>query len=266
MKTSLIITTYNWPEALELSLLSILNQKVLPGEVIVADDGSTDETRQLVEKIARFAPIEIIHSWQEDKGFRPAMSRNKAMAKAKGDYIILVDGDMVLERKFVKDHLESAKEKSFIQGSRVILSDRKTTEMIQTGDITLFAFSPGIENRVNSIRSRSLSKIFSKHSNFLDGIRACNCSFWKSDAVAINGFNEDFVGWGREDSDFACRLMNNGIQRQTIKFLATAYHLHHDMCSRHELKRNSELLQKTITEKRTRCENGIEKYLEVYPN
>ncbi len=119
MKTSLIVTTYNWPEALELSLLSALNQKVLPGEIIVADDGSTDETRVLVEKIAVFSPVPIIYSWQEDKGFRAARSRNKAIAKSSGEYIILIDGDMVLEKRFIRDHLECAKPGHFIQGNAI---------------------------------------------------------------------------------------------------------------------------------------------------
>ena len=261
MNTSLIITTYNWPEALELSLLSVLNQTTLPGEVIVADDGSTDDTGKLVEKIASFAPIPIIHSWQEDKGFRPATSRNKAIAKARSDYIILIDGDMVLERKFIMDHVDCAKLGYFIQGSRVIISEARTNEMLDSGDITLFFFSRGVENRKNCIRSQILSKIFSKEFNFMEGIKACNSSFWRKDALAINGFNEDFVGWGREDSDFACRLMNSGVNRFSLKFRATSYHLHHDMCSRKELGRNNEMLQRAVTQKLTRCGNGIDKYL-----
>lgn len=261
MKTSLIITTYNWWQALELSLLSALNQKLLPSEIVVADDGSTEETGRLVEKIAKHSPVPIIHSWQEDKGFRSARSRNKAIAKASGDYIIQIDGDMVLGKRFIKDHVSCAKPGHFIQGSRVILSESRTREMLETGDITLFLFSRGLENRKNSIRSKLLSQLFSKNANFLEGIRACNCSFWKQDALDINGFNEDYAGWGREDSDFASRLMNKGVRRLTIKFLTTAYHLHHDMCSRENLKRNNDMLTKTISEKTTRCQNGISKYL-----
>jgi len=261
MKASLITTTYNWPEALELSLLSVLNQRDLPDEIIVADDGSTDDTRKLVEKIAAFAPIPIIHSWQEDKGFRPAMSRNKAIAKARGEYIILTDGDMVLHSRFIRDHVERAAPGMFIQGSRVILSEEKTQEMLKTGDITLYFFSHGVENRKNCLRSDWLSKIFSKNYNYIDGIKACNCSFWRRDALAVNGFNEDFVGWGREDSEFASRLMNIGVVRHTVKFLAAAFHLHHDMCSRQNLRRNDNMLKATISQNYIRCQNGIDKYL-----
>ena len=198
MKVSLITTTYNWPEALELSLLSALNQRVLPDEILIADDGSTDDTRKLIEKIAAFAPIPVIHCWQEDKGFRPATSRNKAIAKARGEYIILTDGDMVLQSRFVRDHLFCAAPGTYIQGSRVILSEERTQDMLKTGDITLYFFSRGVENRKNSLRSEWLSKVFSTKNNFVDGIKACNCSFWRKDALVVNGFNEDFVGWGRE--------------------------------------------------------------------
>ena len=259
MKVSLIITTYNWPEALELCLLSILDQNRLPDEVIVADDGSSDETRLLVEKIASYAVVPIRHSWQEDKGFRAARSRNKAIVKSSCDYIIMVDGDVILDRNFIKDHIHQAKPGCFIQGSRVLLEEARTKEILRTGDTTFFFFSPGIDNRKNCIRSRFLTKIFSKNGNYLEGIRACNTSFWKKDALSINGFNEDFEGWGREDSEFACRLMNKGINRLNVKFMALVYHLFHPICKRDKLCRNDLILEKTEKNRLAWCENGIDK-------
>src|SRR6056300_334152 len=98
MNTSLIITTYNWPEALELVLLSALRQSVLPNEIIIADDGSTKATERLISKIAGKSPIPIIHSWHEDKGFRLSRSRNLAIAKTSCEYIICTDGDLILHR------------------------------------------------------------------------------------------------------------------------------------------------------------------------
>lgn len=259
MKVSLIITTYNWPEALELCLLSVLNQKRLPDEVIVADDGSTQATRMLVEKIAGFSVVPIIHSWQEDKGFRAARSRNRALVQTAGEYIILIDGDVILDSHFVEDHINQAKPGCFIQGSRVLLKEEKTRNILETGDTTFFCFSRGIENRKNSIRSRMLTKIFSRNGNYLAGIRACNTSFWKKDALAVNGFNEDFEGWGREDSEFACRLMNMGINRLNIKFMAVVFHLYHPICPRESLSRNDLLLEKAEKEGLFSCDNGITK-------
>lgn len=261
MKVSLIITTYNWREAIHLSLLSVFLQTRLPAEIIVADDGSRDGTGELIEKLSRHAPVPIIHSWQEDRGFRTSMSRNKAIARASGDYILLLDGDMILERHFIHDHLLAAAPGSFIQGSRVILNERKSQQILADGDITLSVFSRGIENRKNCLRSQLLSRLFSTVHGALEGIRTCNFSFWRADALAVNGFNEEFQGWGREDSEFACRLSNYGIVRKNLRFRASAYHLHHPICNRDALPRNTALLAETVREARRWCANGIDKYL-----
>lgn len=259
MKVTLIVTTYNWPEALEVCLLSVINQSVLPDEVIVADDGSTEETARLIEKLAGFSVLPIIHSWQSDQGFRAAKSRNNAIAKASGAYIIMIDGDIVLHKDFVKDHLAAARKGFFIQGSRVILKEKKTKEIISSGDATIYFFSQGLENRKNSIRSSFMAKIFSRKYNLLDGIRACNFSFWKSDALEINGFNEDFEGWGREDSEFACRLINNGVNRYNLKFMAVAFHLFHPVCTRENLNNNDSILEQTEQKRLSWCRNGLRK-------
>jgi len=261
MTSSLVITTYNWPEALELTLLSIFLQSTLPLEVIVADDGSTDETRRLIERLAAVAPLPIVHSWQEDHGFRLARSRNKAIAIAKGDYIISIDGDIILDRHFVQDHMDTATPGYFIQGPRVILSESKTREIMDSGDVTLTCFSLGVANRKNCIRSKWLSTIFSRKDQVIRGTRGCNSSFWRADAVAVNGFNEDFVGWGREDSEFACRLINAGLRRHNLRFLATAYHLHHDMCARNQLAVNNQILRTTVEQRIQRCTNGLAQHL-----
>lgn len=108
MKTTLLITTYNWPKALELVLYSVLHQHVMPDEVVIADDGSTEETKKLIDRYAEKMPVPVIWVWQEDKGFRRTSILNKAIAKATGDYIIQVDGDVVLSSHFVEDHIEMA--------------------------------------------------------------------------------------------------------------------------------------------------------------
>lgn len=122
MKTTLLITTYNWPKALELVLYSVLHQHVMPDEVVIADDGSTEETKKLIDRYAVKMPVPVIWVWQEDKGFRRTSILNKAIAKATGDYIIQVDGDVVLSSHFVEDHIEMAQKGCFVCGSRVLLS------------------------------------------------------------------------------------------------------------------------------------------------
>ena len=109
MNCSLIICTYNWHEALALVLSSIASQSILPDEVIVADDGSDESTAKVIMKYAEIMPIPIVHSWQEDIECRIPRSRNRAIAKAKFEYIIMIDGDTVLHKDFVKDHKRVAK-------------------------------------------------------------------------------------------------------------------------------------------------------------
>ncbi len=262
MRISLIITTYNWKEALELSLKSALEQLELPHEIIVADDGSRTDTGDLVHKIAEQAPIPILHSWQEDRGFRLARSRNKALARASGDYMLLIDGDIVLHPAFVQDHRHVARAGSFVQGGRVLLDVAASERMIASKCVRMGFWSRGLENRKNTLRSWPLAWLCSRCGlSRLSGVRTCNFAFWHEDAVHINGFNEEFEGWGREDSEFTARLMHHGVGRRNIKFAALAYHLHHPENDRQRLSHNDRILQKTIERKSTWCERGLDQYL-----
>ena len=114
MRLSLIITTYNRPESLELVLISVMNQTIVPEEVLIADDGSTSETKELISRFQQDSKLNIIYSWQEDKGFRAAKSRNKAIAKSNTDYIVLIDGDMILHPRFIENHVNDAKSGYFV--------------------------------------------------------------------------------------------------------------------------------------------------------
>jgi len=261
MTCSLIITTYNWKEALELVLVSALKQTVLPAEIIIADDGSSTDTKELIDTFISKTDISIIHSWQEDDGFRASASRNKAIAKASNDYIILIDGDMILHQDFIKDHLLYAKRNHFIQGSRILLTQEKSQEVFKNKLTEFSFFEKGLQNRKNRIKCNLLTNIFSKSNKNLKGIKTCNMSFFREDCFKVNGFNEDFVGWGREDSEFVVRLLNNDILRSNIKFSAIAYHIYHNENSREMLSINDEILNEAIKYNLLRCKNGINKYL-----
>jgi glycosyltransferase involved in cell wall biosynthesis len=261
MRTSLIITTYNWKEALELSLLSVFKQSQLPDEIIIADDGSDNATRETIERLAKDSPVPLIHSWQQDKGFRLARSRNKAIAKSTGEYLILIDGDILLEQHFIADHILAAKKGFFVQGSRVLLDEKATQQALQQKKFNMCVCNPGIRNRKNCLRSNLLSRLFSFSTKKLTGIKTCNFAFWKQDAQAINGFNEEFLGWGREDSEFTARLLNNGIRRQNIRFNALAYHLYHQMSSRQSLPINDAILANTCDRQLTWCDKGLVQHL-----
>ena len=264
MRTSLIITTYNRADALSLVLCSVESQTVLPKEVIIADDGSAKETQKMILDFQENSNLNIIHSWQEDKGFRVAKSRNKAIAKSNDDYIILIDGDMILHPKFIQDHVNNAESGYFIQGTRVLLTKNTTSKVLKALkdiNIQFLFFSQGIQNRKNAIHSNFLSKLFSKKKNYLRGIKTCNMSFFKKDCTNINGFNNAFEGWGKEDSEFIVRLLNSGINRKNLRFNAIQFHLWHNENTRASLKKNDMIFNNAIDNKTKWCDNGISEYL-----
>ncbi len=262
MKTALIVTTYNNPEVLALSLTTALHQTVAPDEIIVADDGSSTDTADLIKRIAEESRTSIYHCWQKNKGFRAARCRNMAIARSRADYCILIDGDIMLEKHFIEDHINYASDGFFVQGSRVILSEEATKQILQSKDTAVGFFDHSVGNRKNCIRSTFLSRIFSLRNCKLGGIKTCNFAFWKGDAVRVNGFNEDFIGWGQEDTEFAARLLHSGICRQNIRFNALAFHLYHPIATRNSLSKNDALLIETQENKKEWCENGLEAHLE----
>ena len=257
MKLTLIITTYNWPESLLLVIESIKRQTILPDEVIIADDGSAKETKDLISNFNKEFDLNIIHLWQEDIGFRAARSRNNAIVKSYGDYIILIDGDTILHNNFVKDHIDNAEYGFFVQGTRALLSEKQTKKALAEKTVNFPFFSSGLKNRKNSIHSKFLSAMFSSKKNHLLGIKSCNMAFYKKDCLNINGFNNEFEGWGREDSEFVVRLINSGIKRKNVRFNAIQFHLWHNENSRLSLKRNDAILDNAIKKGIQWCENGI---------
>lgn len=260
MKTSLIITTYNWKEALEAVLLSVKTQSVLPDEVIVADDGSRSDTRELIERFQKTFPVPLIHSWQEDNGFQLSMSRNRAIAVASGDYLIMIDGDIVLSKQFIESHKKAAKPGWFVQGGRVQVGPEFSQKIMAEGRLPT-VFSRGIRNRKNCISSSVLSRLISYERNNDHATRGCNMAFWRADVLEVNGFNQGFVGWGREDSEFVHRMLNCGKKRLYLKFAGVGFHLYHQENSRATLSQNDLILEATIANKLKRCEHGIDAFL-----
>lgn len=253
--SSLIITTYNQKERLALVLDSVKNLNPLPNEVLIADDGSKEDTIKLIQKYQKDFPCNLKHIWQEDDGFRLSKIRNKAIKQAFGEYIIIVDGDMILDTNFIKDHLNFACKKVFLQGSRIILNEKESEEIFKKMDFNLAFTKKSFKNNRLPFISKCIyknSKItskFYKKRNLIKGIRGCNMSFYKSDFEAINGFNENFIGWGREDSEFVARfLFNNGIFKR-LKFNALAYHIYHEENSKNMLEINHQIYLNTIKNK-----------------
>ena len=261
---SLIVTTYNWPRALQLVLASAAGQNVVPAEVLVADDGSDDDTRAVVRDfVDQFAArgVALHHVWHPDEGFRAAGIRNRALAVAMGSYILLIDGDCILHPNFVRSHLAFARPGCFVQGTRVLLSETRAARALAGRQIRFSAFEPGIRNRLNAISLGWLSTVVPTPNDPLRGVRSCNMGFWHHDAVRINGFNERFVGWGREDSEFVARLAGAGLRRRKLKFGGIVYHLWHPERPRDALGTNDELLAAVRRAGTTWAEDGMNKYV-----
>lgn len=263
INSSLIIATYNWPQALACSLLSVMRQKQLPSEVIIADDGSAKETAGLIQSFQQKFPVPLRHIWHEDAGFRLGMIRNKAMAAASGDYFIQVDGDIIMHPLFVADHLRAARPSHFIGGSRVLLDQQLSNDIIQNKNLAISLFQAGVKNKLNGLHAPALARVIEifKKEKGLYNMRGCNMSFWKKDIIAVNGYNENISGWGREDTELAIRLYNAGMKRVYFKLQGIAYHLFHKEYDRSSLLANDEILNATAANKLTRCENGISKYI-----
>jgi len=260
---SLIVSTYNWPEALNLCLLSIQKQKLLPDEVIIADDGSGEETRLLIERFQRDFPVPLVHVWQPDEGFQLSRIRNKAIARASQGYIVQIDGDLILERHFIQDHVAFRKEGSFVSGTRVQMSSVLSKRILEDPNVRPSIFSKGIKNFSNCFRISVVSQFLAERYKSDDPayVRGCNMSFWKSDLEKVNGYNEAIVGWGREDSELAIRLINKGVTKKVLKFGAVAYHIFHKEVLRDALALNDNILKNSIANKLTICRAGLSQYL-----
>jgi glycosyltransferase involved in cell wall biosynthesis len=266
MKISVIISAYNRAGYLERAVKGYFNQSVLPDEIVVADDGSTEETALLLKQLAKNAPVPLLHVWHEDRGFRAAKIRNTAIARSSGEQLIICDDDIIPSPDLVADHATYAEEGCFVQGHRVLLGpDISRWFTFNDGaplKLLRFFFKGEVKNLSNAFH---LPRPLIRLSQDMGGIRSCNMSFSRKSFLAVNGFNEDFEGWGREDSELVVRFYKYGLKRKDIKFRACCYHLYHGPYSRENLDRNDTLIKETVGRNGYYCANGIDKYLMPLP-
>lgn len=259
--TSLIIATYNWAEALQCSLLSVMKQKILPAEVVIADDGSDYRTREVICTMQRTSPVPIIHAWHEDRGFRKSQILNKAIGLCSGAYVIQVDGDVLLHASFIQDHLAAAERGTFIRGTRARLTPAKTDEMLRNTGTDVSFFSKGVYNRFNAVRLPVLQSLGQRKEMKCRSVRGSNLAYWKDDFLRVNGYNNELSGWGHEDEELAARFINNNIIKKIVKLGAVQYHLHHEELPRSNEPFHREIIQRTLLTKVKRCLNGYENLL-----
>ncbi len=266
--SSLLISTYNWPQALGLCLRSVLQQSALPDEIVIADDGSREETAVLIQDFAKSSPVPVKHIWQPDEGFQLARIRNKGFAAAKGEYIIQIDGDLILHKHFIKDHLRFRRKGFFTTGSRVLLSPKTTETLFANNCIDIRKHSEEDRNFFNSIYlpfpmlHKLLSRRYKNSGKHKYYVKGCNMAFWKQDLLKVNGYNESFSGWGREDSEIAIRLINAGVHKQFLKFGGISYHLFHKEASREMEDKNIRIMKEAAEKKITWAEKGLLQHME----
>ncbi len=265
VKVSLIITTYNWPSALRQVLDSVIHQKELPDEVIIADDGSTDETKALIERYQSGFPCPLKHIWHPDDGFLSSKIRNKAVVASSGDYLVFIDGDCIMRRSFIQNHKKLARKKHFVSGNRVLLTERFTNEVVQNNlpicDWKPFNFYREHINRRWALFHIPLGRLRKFKLHPWKGVKTCNIGFFKSDFLAVNGFDERYKGWGYEDSDLTVRLINRGLEKISGRFAVTVIHMWHKTSTGKVNRDNLERLGQTIKNNRDFAEEGINQYI-----
>ena len=263
---AVIVTTYNWKEALERCLEGLFCQDDLNFEIIIADDGSRSDTTELITYYSQKSPVPIKHIYHEDNGFRAAKIRNKAVMNCSGDYLIFLDGDCVVLSHFISRHRRFAQKEYFIPGNRILLNQQFTQSVIENNILLYKAsfftfFKWRLYNKIN----RLLPLMYLPYHqfrlvrpNYWGGAMTCNLAIWKDDFYAVNGFDECFNGWGYEDSDLIVRLIHNGVKRKEGRFALPVLHLWHKQNDRHQQAHNYQLLmQRVFDDGFIRAEKGL---------
>jgi glycosyltransferase involved in cell wall biosynthesis len=263
MRVALVITTYERPDALAAVLASVARQSVSPDEIVIADDGSGEPTRELIGAYAARSSVPVRFVSQPHKGFRLTRLRNLAIAATPMDYLVFVDGDMVLHPDFIADHVRHARRGRFTQGVRVRADTALTGALIADPALRAGFFAGGLGGlrRLYLLHSRRLAALTRRAANAFVAIKGCNQAFWRDDLVRVNGFNERIQGWGPEDKELCARLENAGVQRQTLLFGGIAVHLDHPPAARQQLAANLAVYADTRRERKVRCESGLDAHL-----
>lgn len=262
---SIILATYNWPQALELVLESLNAQTDKDFEVLIADDGSKTDTAQLITTFTKKANFPIQHFWQEDLGFRKTAILNQAIKHAQGEYLVFLDGDCITQPDFVARHRGLAQSGYVITGSRILLGKRLTNDLIapernlkkrffrSLGHSKFLFFVRRLVGQLNKCAPLWI-KIPDNRWRVYPGfvwkrIKGCNMACWRADAVRIGGFDENMVGWGHEDADFVFRLQQSALKRKSGAWATEVLHLDHPVGDQSKAAANAAKVREKILEK-----------------
>jgi glycosyltransferase involved in cell wall biosynthesis len=262
---SLIVSTYNRPDALAAVLHAFEQQTDRDFEIVVADDGSAAPTRDCVAAHARRLRVPVKHIWHEDRGFRLAAIRNRGILASDGSYCIFLDGDCIPRPDYVAVHRRLAQPGWFVTGNRALLG-RELTERLLAHDLAperwglatwLALRAQGKLNRLAPLLPLPLGPLRRLRARNWRSARACNLAVWRSDIDRVNGFDAGYCGWGREDSDFLIRLMRAGVRRKDGNFATGVLHLWHPESNRTALPENERRLAEVVRSDRIRALDGL---------
>jgi glycosyltransferase involved in cell wall biosynthesis len=249
-------------------------QTFKPDEVLIADDGSGKETEEMVsamrEELKRLFPIR--HVWHEDKGFRKPMILNEAVRRSAGDYLVIIDGDCMAHRDFVKAHVENSSSDAILTGKRVEIGPQLTEELLKSGTVinslTLKLAWDAIRGRSRKVEeaitiSNPLLRRAAHRDRITDdGVWGCNLSLTKELFLSINGCDEDFLDGSIEDNDLGIRVLNQGKRIRSLRGLAVIFHLWHKSSwsfSNEKYQHNLAILKRRMENREPYCRNGIYK-------
>jgi glycosyltransferase involved in cell wall biosynthesis len=265
---SVVITTYNRPDALETVLEACFAQDDKNFEIIIADDGSAANTRDCIDRLRQRSPVPLLHVWQPDQGFRAAMARNRGTLAASGDYIVFLDGDCIPQRDFIARHRALARPGYLVSGSRILLSPELTARILAEHiDLPAMGLTDKLRYRfaghINKVLQllvrwpdlRRTSRRFSWRR-----IKSCNLGVWRADLARVNGFDESFLGWGHEDSDLVVRLFHAGVMRKDGAFATEVFHLWHREAQRDQESSNRRVVLERAANKTTQAAQGLREH------
>lgn len=264
MRLSLIISTYNQVNALAKVFQGLKLQTSWPEEILIADDGSGTATRELIDRSRRDLPMPLQHLWHPDNGFLKTTILNRAVATATGDYLVFLDGDCVPHPRFIADHRALAERGCWVQGRRCFVREPFVPDFVPGQTPVLKWALQGRISRPHKSLRLPIPLIFRNRKQ--RGILGCNMAYWHDDVIAVNGFDESYVGRGMgADSDLGSRLYNLGRVRKFVYGRALVYHLDHPIALRPHFAANRSRLDAVLRNGTTRCERGVDQYLEKKP-
>ena len=264
---AVIVSTYDRPDALDAALRCLAEQTYRRFEIVVADDGSGPETRELVRRHAEKLGRDLRHVRQEDRGYRLAAIRNRAAATTEQPYLIFLDGDCLVRPDYVARHARFAEPGHFVHGSRVRLdpglsrcaTGREAVAVECWGAARwLGEWLRGRVDRFTPLLHLPLGPLRRLSPRRWHGVKGCNLALWRSDFLAVNGFDEGFQGWGFEDSDLVIRLIRNGVRRKEGRYAVPVLHLWHEPRSPDPASRDR--LERHLRSDTVRTERGIDGY------